>query len=98
MESSMQTADRTSRPSVLILGANGRLGCAAAQAFDAAGWQVLAQVRRDASPEMPASARLVRASLSSPADIVAQAAGASVVVHAVNPIYTRWDQEALPAL
>jgi nucleoside-diphosphate-sugar epimerase len=47
---------------------------------------------------MPASARLVRASLSSPADIVAQAAGASVVVHAVNPIYTRWDQEALPAL
>jgi hypothetical protein len=45
---------------VLILGANGRLGLATAQAFAAAGWQVLAQVRREAAPGMPASARLLR--------------------------------------
>ncbi|MGZ5276739.1 MAG: hypothetical protein ACXWCU_12555, partial [Caldimonas sp.] len=53
-----------SRPTVLVLGANGRFGLAAAQAFDAAGWTVLAQVRRDAAPGMPARARLLRAGLA----------------------------------
>jgi nucleoside-diphosphate-sugar epimerase len=87
-----------SRPTVLILGANGRLGCAAARAFDAAGWQVLAQVRRDASPEMPARAQLLRTPLANPGELAALARGARVVVHAVNPVYTRWDEEALPGL
>ena len=54
----------SNRPAVLILGANGRLGCAAAQAFNAAGWRVLAQVRREPSPDLQAVARLVRAALS----------------------------------
>lgn len=87
---------KPSRPTVLILGANGRFGLAAAQAFDAAGWSVLAQVRRDASPAMPVRARLVRGGL---ADLPAALAGADVpgvVVHALNPIYTRWNEEALP--
>jgi nucleoside-diphosphate-sugar epimerase len=84
------------RPTVLILGANGRLGLAAAQAFDAAGWQVLAQVRRDASAGMPAGVRLVQAPLSEPEALAAQAAGAQVVVYALNPVYTRWAQEAMP--
>jgi nucleoside-diphosphate-sugar epimerase len=86
------------RPTVLILGANGRFGCAAAQAFDAAGWQVLAQVRRDGVPELPAGATLVRAALTDTAALVGAAALASVVVHAVNPIYTRWEEEVMPAL
>ncbi len=84
------------RPTVLILGANGRLGLAAAQAFDAAGWQVLAQVRRDAAAGMPAGVRLVQAPLSEPEVLTAQAAGAQVVVYALNPVYTRWAQEAMP--
>ncbi|HEX4233047.1 MAG TPA: NAD-dependent epimerase/dehydratase family protein [Caldimonas sp.] len=86
--------DRT----VLILGANGRLGLATAQAFTAAGWRVLAQVRRDAAPGMPAVAELVRASLASLAagDALAVLPRASVVVHAVNPLYTQWN-EAMPA-
>ncbi len=88
----------SNRPAVLILGANGRLGCAAAQAFNAAGWRVLAQVRRDPSPDLPAGATLVRAALSDVDALSAAAAGASVLVHAVNPVYTRWDAEALPAL
>ena len=88
----------SNRPAVLILGANGRLGCAAAQAFNAAGWRVLAQVRREPSPDLQAVARLVRAALSNLDALSAAAAGASVLVHAVNPAYTRWDAEALPAL
>ena len=84
------------RSTVLVLGANGRFGLAAAQAFAAAGWTVLAQVRRDAAPGMPANARLIRGAL---ADLPAALAGfdaTSVVVHGLNPIYTRWDEEAMP--
>src|SRR4051794_15425655 len=85
------------RPCVLVLGANGRFGLAAARAFDAAGWIVLAQVRREAAPGMPERARLVRAPLESLADALPAGAAPSVVVHAVNPLYTRWNEEALPA-
>jgi nucleoside-diphosphate-sugar epimerase len=95
---SMPHASNDLRRSVLILGANGRLGCAAAQAFDAAGWRVLAQVRRDAGAGIPAGATLLRQPLADPAALAGAAGSASVVVHAVNPIYTRWDAEALPAL
>ena len=84
---------------VLVLGANGRFGLAAAQTFAAAGWHVVAHVRRDAGAGMPAAATLVRAPLTSLAGALAAAGAArpGVVVHAINPIYTRWEEEALPA-
>ena len=81
---------------VLILGANGRFGLAAAQAFDAAGWDVLAQVRRTPAAGMPARARVVALPLADVDGLAAQAAGADVVVHAVNPHYTRWATDLLP--
>ncbi|MEO7707725.1 MAG: epimerase, partial [Caldimonas sp.] len=88
-------------PTVLILGANGRFGMAAAKAFDAAGWRVLAQVRRDAAAGMPVRAEVVRVPLDAVAAALAGRSGPaslpSVVIHAVNPIYTRWEAEALPA-
>lgn len=86
------------RPTVLILGANGRLGCAAARAFDAGGWRVLAQVRRDASPDLPTGTTPLRLPLADTAGLATLATGARVVVHAVNPTYTRWEAEAMPAL
>lgn len=85
-----------SRRTVLILGANGRLGLAAAQAFEAAGWQVLAQVRREAAAGLPTSARLL---CQSPAALLRQAnqlGTVHAVLHAMNPPYTRWATEALP--
>jgi len=88
---------QTSAPSVLILGANGRFGLAAARAFDTAGWRVLAQVRRDAVAGMPPGAEQVRAPLESMAVALAALPAPSVVVHGVSPLYTRWDKEALPA-
>jgi nucleoside-diphosphate-sugar epimerase len=82
---------------VLILGANGRFGLAAAQAFDAAGWEVMAQVRRAPADGMPARARIVALPTSDIDGIVAHAAGADVVVHAINPKdYTLWATELLP--
>jgi nucleoside-diphosphate-sugar epimerase len=67
---------------VLVLGASGRFGSAAAAAFASAGWRVLA-------PPRP---------WGRPADMAAAAAGAQVLVYAVNPPYTRWARQALPAL
>ncbi len=89
-------ATPTRQRRVLVLGANGRFGLAAAQAFAAAGWEVLAQVRRAAAPGMPAQARLLAAPLADTDAVAAQAAGADVVVHAVNPRYTRWGTDLLP--
>jgi nucleoside-diphosphate-sugar epimerase len=83
-------------PTVLILGANGRFGAAAVQAFAAAGWRVLAQVRRATTPPLPARTEALEIPLSNTAALAARAAGASTVVYAVNPLYTRWDAEALP--
>jgi nucleoside-diphosphate-sugar epimerase len=85
-----------SRRTVLVLGANGRFGLAAAQAFDAAGWTVVAHVRRDAAPGMPARARLVREPLQTLAAALAGSGAPDVVVHGINPVYTRWDEEAMP--
>ncbi|HEV7578664.1 MAG TPA: NAD-dependent epimerase/dehydratase family protein [Caldimonas sp.] len=82
---------------VLVLGANGRFGLAAAQAFAGAGWRVLAHVRRDAAIGMPVGAELVRAPLASLAEALAERPTPSVVVHGINPLYTRWGAEALPA-
>jgi len=85
----------SSRPTVLVLGANGRFGAAAVGAFAAAGWNVLAQARR-APASLPAGARHVAAAIEDTAALAVEAAGARTVVHAVNPPYTRWAREALP--
>ena len=91
-----RTASRRQRR-VLILGANGRFGLAAAQAFDAAGWEVLAQVRRAPAAGMPERARIVALPTADVEGIVAHATGADVVVHALNPSnYTLWAAELLP--
>lgn len=91
-----QTAQSTSR-TVLVLGAAGRLGQALASAFADAGWQVLAQARKP----LPAAAlggrvSVVRADAHDTAALLAAARGASVVVNALNPLYTQWQQLAVP--
>jgi nucleoside-diphosphate-sugar epimerase len=84
------------RPTVLVLGANGRFGAAAVQAFAHAGWRVLAQRRRTPAEPLPQGAQALHIALTETAALAAGATGARVVVHALNPLYTRWDTEALP--
>lgn len=94
---------RTGNPStVLILGARGRLGLAATRAFAQAGWQVLAQVRPGVrAPELPAIPGVwwMPVAVDDTVALAAQAQGAQVVVHALNPAYTHkaW-REQVPAL
>jgi nucleoside-diphosphate-sugar epimerase len=74
--------------SVLILGARGRFGLAAARAFAHAGWQVHAQLRPGASgPRIP-GVQWLAVDPADTAALVARAAGAGVVVHALSPRYT----------
>ena len=86
----------TPQRSVLVLGANGRLGEAAVAAFAAAGWRVLAQSRRAPVQPLPAGAQHTGLALQDLPRLAAQAAGVQVVLHALNPVYTRWAREALP--
>ena len=83
-------------PTVLILGANGRFGAAAVQAFAAAGWRVVAQARRAATTPLPSGAVAIDTALADTEALARRAAGARAVVYAVNPVYTRWDAELLP--
>jgi nucleoside-diphosphate-sugar epimerase len=81
---------------VLVLGANGRFGAAAVQAFAAAGWRVVAQARRAPTTPLPPGAVAIDTALADTEALARRAAGARVVVYAVNPVYTRWDAELLP--
>jgi nucleoside-diphosphate-sugar epimerase len=67
------------------------------QAYAQAGWRVLAQLRRAPAQPLPAGASAVVLPLADTVALAAQAAGAQAVVYAVNPVYTRWDQELLPS-
>lgn len=78
----------TSSNAVLILGARGRFGLAAARAFAQAGWRVHAQVRPGASGPAIAGVQWVAAAPEDTAALAAAAAGASVVVQALSPLYT----------
>jgi nucleoside-diphosphate-sugar epimerase len=93
---------------VLILGARGRFGLAAARAFAEAGWQVLAHMRPGG--QVPAEAlgdgriQWLQAEVHDTAALAsatrAHTGGqpVAVVVHALNPAYTNaaWKAQALP--
>jgi nucleoside-diphosphate-sugar epimerase len=81
---------------VLVLGANGRFGAAAALAFAAAGWHVVAQTRRTLAARVPASVQPLAVPLNQVGDILEAARGATHVVHALNPAYTDWAKQLLP--
>ena len=90
--------ENSAMKTVLVLGGRGRFGLSAAQAFAAAGWRVLAQIRPGATaPQLPGVAWLPVA-VDDTGTLARAAQGAAVVVHALNPIYTQWDRQAMPLL
>lgn len=80
---------------VLVLGARGRFGQAAARAFAQAGWQVLAQMRSGGTPVRIAGVRWIEARPEDTATLASLASGSSVVVQALSPVYTHkvWRRE-----
>ncbi len=85
----------TTAPTVLILGARGRFGQAAARAFADAGWQVVGQMRPGGAALPMTGVRWIEADPADPAALAAQARGAAVVVNALSPVYTHkvWRRE-----
>jgi nucleoside-diphosphate-sugar epimerase len=78
---------------ILILGAAGRLGSAAAEAFRDAGWSVVSFVRPGAGRRVPLGTAVVE---SEERAAVTQAAhGADVLLHALNTPYPQWERLAL---
>lgn len=77
---------------VLVLGARGRLGMAVAQAFANAGWRVIGQIRPGTTASAP-GVQWLPVDLQDTAALTAAAQGATVVVHALNPPYPKWQQE-----
>jgi nucleoside-diphosphate-sugar epimerase len=81
---------------ILVLGAAGRFGHAAAAAFRDAGWTVASLVRPGSAARAPADTEPVELDARDHAGVSAAARGADVVLHALNPIYTEWSKLALP--
>jgi nucleoside-diphosphate-sugar epimerase len=81
---------------ILILGAAGRIGRAAAEAFRDAGWTVTSAAHARSIAAIAPGTLPVEVDAFD-ADALARAArGADVVLHALNPPYTRWRRHALP--
>lgn len=81
---------------IVVLGAAGGLGRAAAQAFKAAGWQVTSQVRGRSATAAAPGTEVVEVDALDTGAVAAAAAGADVVLHALNVRYGEWRQLALP--
>lgn len=81
---------------VLVLGANGRFGRVAVRAFAEAGWNVVAQARKRLVDDAHGRVRHLGVPVADGDAVVAAAPGVSVVVNAMNPLYTNWEAEALP--
>ena len=90
--------DRTA----LVLGATGGVGGAIAQALSRRGWCVRALVRNPAAVAhgwQGGSITWVEGDALNRADVVAAAAGADAIVHAVNPPgYRNWGRLVLPMI
>ena len=81
---------------IVVLGAAGRLGHKAAEAFRDAGWSVASLVRPGSAERAPAHTEIVEIHALDHAAVGNAARGADVVLHALNPPYTEWSRLALP--
>jgi nucleoside-diphosphate-sugar epimerase len=87
----------TDRRTALVLGATGGIGGEVARSLHARGWRVRAMSRNPAAAADGYDWR--RGDAMSAADVAAAAAGAELIVHAVNPPgYRNWSELVLPML
>jgi nucleoside-diphosphate-sugar epimerase len=93
-EDSLPQASRVGR--ILVLGAAGQLGRAAAEAFHAGGWDVASLVRGQASTDVEPGTEPIEVDARDTEAVIEAARGADVVLHALNVPYTQWAAAALP--
>lgn len=84
---------------VLVLGATGGLGSAAARRLAAGGWTVRALHRNPSSIETAEPFEWIRGDALVPEDVERAADGVPVIVHAVKPrLYRDWHRLVLPMI
>lgn len=81
---------------IVILGAAGRIGDAASKAFVSAGWRVKGLARGRNGAELPLDVEWIKADATDRKALFDACSGADVVLNALNPEYTEWDQKVLP--
>ncbi len=81
---------------IIVLGGAGQLGRAAARAFKAAGWQVASVVRGRSAGGAAAGTEIIEVDARDGESLVAAAAGADVVLHALNTPFGTWGHLAVP--
>ena len=79
---------------IFVLGAAGRLGFVAAEAFREAGWSVKGLLRPGTAWRAPKGIEVVET--RDRAVAVQAARGTDIVLNALNPVFTGWAQHALP--
>ena len=82
---------------ITILGAKGRFGRAAVDAFLTAGWRVRAFARSWEGAAGRVDAELIAGDAFDASALASAAKGCDVIVHALNPPYPRWTRD-LPRL
>ena len=75
---------------ILILGAAGRVGRLAAEAFRDAGWAVVSLVRGASAHGAAPGTQIVEVDARDAESVADAARGMDVVLHALNPPYTEW--------
>ena len=86
------------KPLALVIGTTGSIGGEVARALLARGWRVRGLNRNPDRAQGPEGVEWVRGDAMIPADVVAAAEGASVIVHGANPPgYSNW-AKLLPAM
>src|SRR5262249_35832504 len=81
---------------IIVLGAAGRIGRAAAEAFRNAGWTVASLVRASAAARAAPRTEIVEVDARDAGTVVEASRGSDVILHALNPPYTEWPKYALP--
>jgi nucleoside-diphosphate-sugar epimerase len=89
-------ADGLPHPRILVLGAAGGLGRAAAQAFRGAGWSVASLVRGRAGSAIAPGTELIEVDARDTTAVFEAARGADVVLTALNVPFTQWATAAMP--
>jgi nucleoside-diphosphate-sugar epimerase len=81
---------------IVILGAAGRIGDAAARSFVEAGWRVKGVARNAKTAELAPGVEPVKADAFDRASLVGACSGADVILNALNPQYTEWAEKVMP--
>ena len=77
---------------VVILGAKGRFGRNAVEAFHNAGWHVIATGRKLNESMFPHGTEIRHCDLTDRDSTIAACVDADVIIHAAHPLYTEWEK------